>query len=251
MSELTTTLVDLAAAGATTTWSDVEGAHGRLVALAGEPVDADLLTWAHGLEASALELPLVGLGRLAATYPSLVWNGVRLRRAGLGVLEGLLLVGLASRTDTSTTDDLVRAVAAGVAVDAALQQVLDGSDRVGVPTTSGIAAAACAGVLGGVPLSDLGVLLDLAAGLMVVGGRPTGQADLDGLLLGHGLAAGWLAPRVAASGIVPMPGAVEHTLDVYAMNLTVLVPDVATTPDPRSSGAPKGVSLADLAAALG
>lgn len=233
-------------------WPDVAEAHGRLIELRDTSVDSDLSGWADTDGSSSLVFPLIGLGRSAATYPALLWNGVRLARADLGILEAFVLVGLAARTETSTPDDLLRAVRAGSAVNQALEQVLDGSDLVGVPTAAAIAAAACAGVMGSTPSDSLGSLLDLAAGLMVVGGGNTNQPDLSALLLGHSMAAGWLAPRVAGAGIVPMPEAVEHTLDVYASNLTVGVTSLGGEyPSSGSAGPVSGdIGLADLVSAL-
>jgi hypothetical protein len=47
-----------------------------------------------------------------------------------------------------------------------------------------------------------------------------------------------------------MPGAVEHTLEVYATNLTVLTPDAVRAGASELPGKPANVSLDDLAAAI-
>lgn len=89
-------------------------------------------------------------------------------------------------------------------------------------TTWVLPAAACAYVsTGGAPVDMTDVtteldagLRDVAAALMVVR-APTGSADEppgEGLLLGHALAAGWLATQLWASGVVGAPGSFEATV---------------------------------------
>ena len=113
------------------------------------------------------------------------------------------------------------AVAAGLAEDAAsaTSSTLPTSPVAGL-TTWVLPAAACALVSAG-PHADAATamddgLRDVAAALMVVRApRAAVRADEppgEGLLLGHALAAGWLATELWASGVVGAPGSFAPTV---------------------------------------
>jgi hypothetical protein len=59
-------------------------------------------------------------------------------------------------------------------------------------------------------------LRDIAAALMVVrvpaGGAPSDEPPGEGLLLGHALAAGWLATQLWTAGVVGVPQSFEITV---------------------------------------
>jgi len=114
------------------------------------------------------------------------------------------------------------AVAAGLAEDAAsaTSAASPTSPPVAGLTTWVLPAAACALVSAG-PHADAATamddgLRDVAAALMVVRApRAAVRADEppgEGLLLGHALAAGWLATELWASGVVGAPGSFAPTV---------------------------------------
>ncbi|MCZ2859102.1 hypothetical protein [Blastococcus sp. VKM Ac-2987] len=172
---------------------------------------ADLLAWAATIGAAAGALPLLGAGRRAPRYPALLWNGARLHRAGAPEADGLTLVALAAAPDDAPLELLERAVATGLALRTGLDPGTDGPLPTGRPTTGVVAAAGCAAVAAGI--TDLGPVLDLAAGLMVVQPPEIGTVAEAALGWGHCLAAGWLAPRALGAGLIGMPDALLPTLE--------------------------------------
>ncbi|MGY2064283.1 hypothetical protein [Blastococcus sp. SYSU DS0619] len=172
---------------------------------------ADLLAWAATIGAATGALPLLGAGRRAPWYPALLWNGARLHRAGAPEADGLTLVALAAAPDDAPVELLERAVATGAALRTGLDPGTGGPVPTGRPTTGVVAAAGCAAVAAG--STDLGPVLDLAAGLMVVQAPESGTFAEASLEWGHCLAAGWLAPQALGAGLIGMPGALLPTLE--------------------------------------
>jgi hypothetical protein len=140
-----------------------------------------------------------------------------------------------------------RAVSVGLAVAAGLPSVTGDGPGTGRPTTRVVAAAACAAVASGTPVSRLDPVLDVAASLMLVappGATPRRQAELRA---GHCLAAGWLAPRVLRAGLTGMEGALPHTVATVTGRPAGELPAMADVPDARPTGSPAGELLAGLA----
>lgn len=185
----------------------VDEASQRLENLRDAPPPDDLRRWADAVATGAGVVELFGTGRRAATFPGLLWCGARIARAGLGPVEGLVLVARVS-APRATGTQLERAVAAGVAVG----ERLDVPPGAGGLTTGVVAAAACAAVAAGADPQRLDGLLDIAASLMVVSPPAAGGDVEHGLWAGHCLAAGWLATRAASAGLVGMPDGLGHTV---------------------------------------
>lgn len=119
------------------------------------------------------------------------------------------------------SDWLAAAVRAGVAEDARIPPPPTSSTAVAAVTTWVLPAAACALVATTSADTDAATamdegLRDIAAALMVVrvpaGGAPPDEPPGEGLLLGHALAAGWLATRLWAVGVVGVPQSLERTV---------------------------------------
>jgi hypothetical protein len=180
--------------------------------LAATPPDADLGAWAARIAIPDGAVPLPGTGLRAATYPGLLWAGERCARAGLGADAVVTLVGLvAGAVHGRGAADLSRAVQAGLAVHAEIEQRVAAVARPAALPTAGVApAAVCAAVLAGLPLADLPAVLDVAGSLMAVS-PPQGPA---GPWAGHAPSAGWLAVHTFTSGLVGMPDGLSHTLTV-------------------------------------
>jgi hypothetical protein len=178
--------------------------------LAATPPEGDLSAWAVRIATPDGAVPLPGTGLRAATYPGLLWAGERCARAGLGADAMLTLVGLAAGAEHGrSAADLRRAVHAGLAVHAEIEQrVAEVSRPAALPTGGVVPAAMCAAVLADVPPADLPAVLDLAGSLMAVA-PPDGP---PGPWAGHAAAAGWLAVRTFTSGLVGMPDGLGHTL---------------------------------------
>lgn len=122
------------------------------------------------------------------------------------------------------SDWLAAAVRAGVVEDQGTPaSVVAPTSSTGVAglTTWVLPAAACALVgrhgvdTDAAAAMDEG-LRDIAAALMVVrapvGAAPPDEPPGEGLLLGHALAAGWLATQLWEAGVVGVPGSFERTL---------------------------------------
>ncbi|MDP5181218.1 hypothetical protein QOZ88_01070 [Blastococcus sp. BMG 814] len=216
----------------------------RLAAAATAPVPADLLAWAASTGSDDGPLPLLGAGRRAAHYPALLWNGARLHLAGAPDADGLTLVALASAAADAPVELLEQAVVTGLALDADLAAGTDGGTLLARPTTGVVAAAACAAVAAGI--TDLGPVLDLAAGLMVVQPVEDGTVAEAALARGHCLAAGWLAPRALGAGLIGMPDALLPTLET----VTGRPAEPVSVPQPSPVPAGRGERAADLLAAL-
>lgn len=118
---------------------------------------------------------------------------------------------------------LEAAVAAGSAEAERMSAVTPSSSRSAVAeaTTWVLPAAACAVVSTSGADADPAAALDaglrdVAAALLVVrvprGTAPADEPPGEGLLLGHALAAGWLATRLWASGVVGAPGSFGPTV---------------------------------------
>ncbi|MGY1721466.1 hypothetical protein [Blastococcus sp. SYSU DS0533] len=219
----------------------------RLAAIAAAPVPADLLAWAASTGADDGPLPLLGAGRRAAHYPALLWNGARLHLAGAPEADGLTLVALASAAADAPLELLEEAVATGLALGADLAATTGGGTLLARPTTGAVAAAACAAVAAGT--TDLGPVLDLAAGLMVVRPAEEGPAEEAALAHGHCLAAGWLAPRAFDAGLIGMPDALLPTLETVTGCPAAPVRVAPRAPTPLAA-AGRGERAADLLAAL-
>jgi hypothetical protein len=119
------------------------------------------------------------------------------------------------------SDWLAAAVAAGVAEAARIPAASASSTAVAELTTWVLPSAACALVstngvgTDAVAAMDEG-LRDIAAALMVVrvpaGAAPPDEPPGEGLLLGHALAAGWLATQLWEAGVVGVPGSFDRTV---------------------------------------
>jgi hypothetical protein len=192
-------------------------------------------------------LPLLGSGLRAAPYPALLWNGARLHRADVPEDDGLVLVALAAAGRDADAAEVDRAVAVGRAVAAGLPSVIGGGPLTARPTEGVMAAAACAAVASGTPLSRLDPVLDVAASLMVVAPPdPAGPAEA-GLRAGHCLAAGWLATQVLRAGLTGMEGALAHTVTTVTGRPAGVLPPPTAVPDAHPTGSPAGELLARLA----
>ncbi|OFE18727.1 hypothetical protein BA895_00560 [Humibacillus sp. DSM 29435] len=197
---------------------------------------ADLTAWADELGAVAADetgmpngLDLLGLSRRAGVFPALLWNGSRIHRAAsaapvvegsvdrVALLDGLTLLATACGVERESSM-LTTAVEAGLneaeRADTVVQ-VAQGPTAVAGVTRWVTAAAVCAFVAtGGSPdrsSSAARALVDVAGALLVV--HPlTRTTDDNGLLLGHTLAAGWLATRLHAVGVVGVAETFELTV---------------------------------------
>jgi len=217
--------------------TDVADSLDRLDALRLAPVPADLTAWAETLgtvdaDQTATTPPglgLLGLRRRAGVFPALLWNGARIHRAAsaasvshqsvddLALLDGLTLLATACGADRGSSL-LTTAVEAGMREAERANHIIRSMHRpiaVAGVTRRVPASAVCAFVATGGP-ADHGSpaprsLVDVAGGLLVVH-SPNPRPDEDGLLLGHSLAAGWLATRLHAAGVVGATETFERTL---------------------------------------
>ncbi|WNV76177.1 hypothetical protein [Geodermatophilus sp. DSM 44513] len=192
-------------------------------------------------------MPLLGTRLAAEPWPALLWNGARLHRAGAAEADGLALVALAASPPEGSGDDVERALRTGLAVSAALTDVVGTGAVTGRPTTGVVAAAACAAVAGGTDPPDLDPVLDVAAALMVV--RPPGDGSgtaVDAVAAGHCLAAGWLAPQVLRAGLVGTPGTLQDTVSTVTGRPAGHLRTAPVTDGPGAPVGPAGALLAGL-----
>lgn len=209
----------------------------RLEALRSAPVPPDLEAWAGTLTprdtpaeaATPVGLDLLGLHRRAGVFAALTWNGSRIRRAlkaasgserpadDLALIDGLTLLATACGADRQSSW-LATAVEAGIReaerADEIVRSVPGSAPGAGV-TRWVPAAAVCAVVATTGPVDQASPesrsLIDVAGGLLVVH-PPNPSPDEEGLLLGHSLAAGWLATRLHAAGVVGAPETFARTV---------------------------------------
>lgn len=209
----------------------------RLDALRSWPVPPDLMAWAEKLGAVVTDrttttspgLDLLGLRRRAGVFPALVWNGSRIhhcvrsapvsasRADDLALADGLTLLATVCGADRRSSL-LATAVAAGIReaewADEVVQSQHGSAPAAGV-TRWVPAATVCALVAaGGSPAHESPTsrsLVDVAGALLVVH-PPDPLPDDLGLLLGHTLAAGWLATRLQAAGVVGPTETFERTV---------------------------------------
>ena len=118
------------------------------------------------------------------------------------------------------SDWLAVAVRAGVTESGRIPTATTSSTTVAALTTWVLPAAACALVATTGVDTDAATVMDeglrdIAAALMVVrapvGAAPPDEPPGEGLLLGHALAAGWLATQLWAAGVVGVPQSFDHT----------------------------------------
>ena len=118
------------------------------------------------------------------------------------------------------SDWLAAAVRAGVTESGRIPTATTASTTVAALTTWVLPAAACALVATTGVDTDAATVMDeglrdIAAALMVVrapvGAAPSDEPPGEGLLLGHALAAGWLATQLWAAGVVGVPQSFDHT----------------------------------------
>lgn len=118
------------------------------------------------------------------------------------------------------SDWLAAAVRAGVTESGRIPTATTSSTTVAALTTWVLPAAACALVATTDVDTDAATVMDeglrdIAAALMVVrapvGAAPPAEPPGEGLLLGHALAAGWLATQLWAAGVVGVPQSFGHT----------------------------------------
>src|SRR5690606_24775083 len=133
----------------------VPSALARLEALSRQLVPSDLLGWADRSRShQPTGFPLLGTDRQAEPYVALQWNGERAARAGLGVVDLVVLTGAVSGWQQGRTiGDLERAVAR--ALEERARAVSTGLDAVAPVTADVVTTAVCAGVLSGIPEEDL------------------------------------------------------------------------------------------------
>jgi hypothetical protein len=195
------------------------------------PVPPDLAAWAESIGPQAgggtVGAELLGTARRAGVYASLLWNAVRLVRLhgsgeGPSLTDALVLLTLICGV-TPGSDHLDAAVEAGLAEDRRSASSVERTTAQPVAelTTWVLAAAACALVstrglsTDAYRAMDHG-LRDVAAALMVVrvpvGASPPTEPPGEGLLLGHALAAGWLATQLWDAGVVGAPETFERTV---------------------------------------
>jgi hypothetical protein len=131
------------------------------------------------------------------------------------------LAVLASTCGVPDSDWLAAAVRAGVAEGQRTPGAAAPSTAVAQVTTWVLPAAACAVVARNGVDTDAAAamddgLRDIAAALMVVrtpvGAAPPDEPPGEGLLLGHALAAGWLATQLWEAGVVGVPGSFDRTV---------------------------------------
>ena len=118
------------------------------------------------------------------------------------------------------SDWLAAAVRAGDTESGRIPTATTSSTTVAALTTWVLPAAACALVATTGVDTDAATVMDeglrdIAAALMVVrapvGAAPPDEPPGEGLLLGHALAAGWLATQLWAAGVVGVPQSFDHT----------------------------------------
>ena len=154
-------------------------------------------------------------------YASLLWNAVRLVRFRgpddpPSLTEALALLGVTCGADPRS-DRLDAAVRAGLAE---MPLAESPASPVAEATTWVLPAAACAVVAAGAGVDAAAAiddgLRDIAAALLVIrapaGSAPISEPPGEGLLLGHALAAGWLATQLWSAGVVGVPETFERTL---------------------------------------
>ena len=187
---------------------------------------AELVAWSDAIAGTADDesrgAELLGTGRRAGVYASLLWNAVRLVRFRgpedpPSLAEALLLL---ATTCGAGSDRLDAAVRAGLAEERTAPP-----SAVAEATTWVLPAAACAVVTthdretDAAEAMDAG-LRDVAAALLVVrapvASAPATEAPGEGLLLGHALAAGWLATQLWSAGVVGAPETFERTVAAVA-----------------------------------
>lgn len=223
-------------------WAVVDGALDRLSALTADEVPHDLAAWGRTLSVDGGAAPLLGLRATAAAFPGLLWDGARLHRAGLGLLEGIVLLALVTCPPDTSGDDLLRAVGCGLAVDAALRAARPDSTQAR-PTTEAVAATACIAAGSGADAGRVADALELAGALMVVQPAADDSPVEQALRAGHALAAGWLGWQLSDTGVTGMPEGIAHAVaTVTGSDVSVAVP----TPLPAGAPAPAGVWTADL-----
>ncbi|MEO5745234.1 MAG: hypothetical protein ABIQ53_11705 [Terracoccus sp.] len=209
----------------------------RLDGLRSAPVPPDLTAWAETLAAvdaderagSSPGLDLLGLRRRAGVFPALRWNGARIRRAvtatpaservldDTALLDGLTLLATVCGADRGSSM-LATAVEAGIReaerADLIVHSVPGSAPMAGV-TRWVPAAAVCALVAAGGPTAQSSPaarsLIDLAGALLVAHPPNPLPAD-EAPLLGHTLAAGWLANRLQTAGVVGCTDTFERTV---------------------------------------
>lgn len=196
----------------------------RLRVLAHEPVPAALGAWTLRCH-HAPGFPLLGTDREAEPYVALQWNGERAARAGLGLLDLVVLTGLVTAWEQDrSVGDLVYAVTGALA---ARRDMVPATRSVGAAVTADVVTTAvCAGLLSGVPVEGLPPLTDLAGTLLQVLPQTAFTPDSKAAAAGHTAAAGWLAVQVHAAGLVAYPGAYADTVATAA--LPFAVPDPLT-----------------------
>ena len=209
----------------------------RLEALRSAPVPPDLEAWAETLSAvdagqtatTSAGLDLLGLRRRAGVFPALAWNGSRIHRAvkaspvserpadDLALIDGLTLLATVCGADRQSSL-LATAVEAGIREAERADEIVrstPGSAPVAGVTRWVPAAAVCAFVAATGPAGQASTatrsLIDVAGALLVVH-PPNPLPEDDGLLLGHTLAAGWLATRLQAAGVVGPTETFERTV---------------------------------------
>jgi hypothetical protein len=195
-------------------------------------VSPDLAAWAQSIGAQTDGDPvgaeLLGTGRRAGVYASLLWNAVRLvrlHRSGdsPSLTDALVLLALTCGV-TAGSDTIDAAVQVGLAEERRTVSAVartTTAQPVAQLTTWVLPAAACALVStqgAGTDASqamDHG-LRDVAAALMAVrvpvGAAPPAEPPGEGLLLGHALAAGWLATQLWRAGVGGASETFERTV---------------------------------------
>ena len=200
--------------------------------LRGAPVPPELAAWAESIgvrtDGDPAGAELLGTGQRAGVYASLLWNGVRLVQLhvsgdGPSLTDALIVLALTCGA-APDSGALQAAVEAGLAEERRGMQAVAGTrpaQPVADLTTWVVPAAACALVSTNGPSTDAYQamdhgLRDVAAALMVVrvpiGAASPTEPPGEGLLLGHALAAGWLATQLWEAGVVGASETFERTV---------------------------------------
>lgn len=185
----------------------------------------DLASWSESIggttDADHPGAELFGTGRRAGVYASLLWNAVRLVRFQgpddpPSLVDALVLLALTCGV-APASERLDAAVRAGLAEERNAQSP---PGAVAEATTWVLPSTACALVSTGSAADPATAmndgLRDIAAALLVIrapkGSTPAAEPPGEGLLLGHALAAGWLATQLWSAGVVGVPETFERTL---------------------------------------
>lgn len=195
-------------------WDDggavVGAAFDHLRELTHQPVPADLEAWAARCHRTP-GFPLLGVDRESEPYLALQWNGERAARAGLELVDLVVLTGLVTAWEQDRSfGDLVSAVSGALTARHDLVPAVLSAGS--VVTADVVTTAVCAGLLSGVPVTNLTQLADVAGTLLQVQPVTSATPESRAAAAGHTAAAGWLSVQVHLAGLVAYDGAFADTV---------------------------------------